>query len=368
MKGCSDFIQLLGPDMSINILMCLEDPSDLVRASTVSSSWRTFVIANGFCKQLCLRTFPEISSVAHTIEVNNTIEPLEVTPYHSAVWACLQRDHKIYAFLARGLTSFLRKDCISEAITASSTDNYPEESIQNTLEPSDRIEHRASYWSSEGESDPAAAETLVYKLIANLFVITEIHVQPFQAYFQFGFPIYSAKAVRFRMGHYKNPTNVEANVKDEPTPPQGSTDEKIVWTYTSPEFPMAQESCLQKFMLPEPVLCVGGILQIELLGRVQRQEMDGLYYICISHVQVVGRPLLPAFDVELLDPSGRCALKYNPKAGCCGSPTKCDGGETSSPSRLRSFSASLRNWEQMILNTLLGGGAVVVDESDDEIL
>lgn len=40
-----------------------------------------------------------------------------------------------------------------------------------------------------------------------------------------------------------------------------------------------QESCLQKFMLPEPVLCIGGILQIELLGRVQTQEMDGLYYI-----------------------------------------------------------------------------------------
>lgn len=42
---------------------------------------------------------------------------------------------------------------------------------------------------------------------------------------------------------------------------------------------MAQENCLQKFKLPEPALCVGGILQIELLGRVQRQEMDGLYYI-----------------------------------------------------------------------------------------
>ncbi|KAK2985104.1 hypothetical protein RJ640_022982 [Escallonia rubra] len=366
MEGCGDFIQLLGPDISINILMCLEDPSDLVRASTVSSSWRNFVIANGFCKQLCLRMFPEISSIAHTIEVNNTIEPIEVTPYNSAVWACLQRDHKIYAFLARGLTSFLRKDCISEAITASSTDNYPEESIQNTLEPSDRIEHRALYWSSDGESDPAVAETL------------------------FGFPIYSAKAVRFRMGHYKNPTNVEANVKDESTPPQGSTDDKIVWTYTSPEFPMAQESCLQKFMLPEPVLCIGGILQIELLGRVQRQETDeaeelGMFKLAdaiyenlwpctieggrmIFILDCAGRPLLPAFDVEVLDPSGRCALKYNPKAGYCASPTKSDEGETSSPSHFRSFSASIRNWEQMILNRLLGGGAVVVDESDDEIL
>lgn len=35
----------------------------------------------------------------------------------------------------------------------------------------------------------------------------------------------------------------------------------------------------QKFKLPKPVLCIGGYLQIELLGRVQRQEMDGLFYI-----------------------------------------------------------------------------------------
>ena len=40
-----------------------------------------------------------------------------------------------------------------------------------------------------------------------------------------------------------------------------------------------QENSLQKFKLSEPVLCIGGYLQIELLGRVQKQEMDGLYYI-----------------------------------------------------------------------------------------
>lgn len=42
---------------------------------------------------------------------------------------------------------------------------------------------------------------------------------------------------------------------------------------------MKQENRLQKFTLPEPAFCIGGILQIDLLGRVQKQEMDGLYYI-----------------------------------------------------------------------------------------
>ncbi|CDP03074.1 unnamed protein product [Coffea canephora] len=73
--------------------------------------------------------------------------------------------------------------------------------LSNTPEPSDRIGQRPSYWSSKGEIDSAVPETLTYKLMAKLCVITEIHIQPFQVYFQFGSPIYSAKAVRFLMGH-----------------------------------------------------------------------------------------------------------------------------------------------------------------------
>lgn len=50
------------------------------------------------------------------------------------------------------------------------------------------------------------------------------------------------------------------------------------------DFMMKQENELQKFKLPEAVLCIGGILQVELLGRVQKQEIDGLYYIwSVSH-------------------------------------------------------------------------------------
>ncbi|KAI8540343.1 hypothetical protein RHMOL_Rhmol09G0255700 [Rhododendron molle] len=306
MEVCWDFIQRLGPEspnMAIKILMCLEDPSDLVRVCSVSSSWRQFVIANGLLKQLFIRMFPEVSSIARAIEVKNTIELVEACPENSTEWECMKRDHRVYVFLARGLASITRKDCILEAISASSTDNYPDESIENTLEARDRVEQRASYWSSEGENDPTVPETLVYKLIAKLCVITEIHVQPFQAFFQYGFPIYSAKAVRFRMGHPWFPIGIGSDSGDEFDAGNESTDSALIWTYTSPEFPMAQENRLQKFKLPEPVLCIGGIVQVELLGRVQKQEMDNLYYICISHVQVVGRPLSLPFDVEILDSS-----------------------------------------------------------------
>lgn len=40
-----------------------------------------------------------------------------------------------------------------------------------------------------------------------------------------------------------------------------------------------QENHLQNFKLPEPILCIGGFLQIELLGRVQTQATDDLFYI-----------------------------------------------------------------------------------------
>lgn len=370
MEDSSDFIQWLGADMSVKILMCLDNPADLVRASAVSSSWRQFVVANGLSKQLCIRMFPELSSVISVVEMNNRIDSEHYRLNGSLEWPRLEKEHRVYAFLARGLTSFMRRDCILEAIVASSTDNYPQESIHHTLEQGDRVDQRASYWSSEGEVDPAVPETLVYKLIANLCVITEIHIHPFQAYFQFGFPIYSAKAVRFRLGHVKPAYEIENDMKDESTAALRFIRDNVVWTYTSPSFPMAQESRLQKFKLPKPCLCIGGILQIELLGRVQRQEMDEKYYICVSHVQVVGRPLSPAFDVDIIDSSGLCSLKYYSNGEYCCSPPKSPEGEaSSSPSRFRSFTASIRGWEQMILNTLLGGGVVVGnDDSDDEVI
>lgn len=42
MEEFCDFLQWLGADMSIKILASLENPTDLVRASAVSSSWRRF--------------------------------------------------------------------------------------------------------------------------------------------------------------------------------------------------------------------------------------------------------------------------------------------------------------------------------------
>ncbi|XP_021279997.1 F-box protein At4g00755 isoform X1 [Herrania umbratica] len=304
MQGGVDFLNCLHHDLSIKILMSLEDPADLVRLGVVSRSWRHFVITNGLCKNLCRRMFPQLSRLDRVNELSGIVKRhAEAGPSKFMEWEALEREHRVFAFLARGCLSFGLRDCISEAIIASSTDNYPEERIDNTLEPRDRVARRASYWSSKGQSNPEVPEMLTYKLAADLCVITDINIRPFQAYFQLGYPIYSAKSVRFRMGHIKS--SMDCLVDDSW---QGSSDDKYAWTYTSREFPMSQENSLQNFRLPEPVLCIGGILQVELLGRVQRQEMDGLFYICVSHVQVLGRPLAPGFSIQILEPSEKFVL------------------------------------------------------------
>lgn len=139
------------------------------------------VVENDLCKQLCLKMVPEISDVVHSIEVDNMIEPVSDVVGKSMNWERLKRNHKVYAFLAFDLTPMMRtKNCISKAITASSTNNYLDESIQNTLEPGDRTENRASYWLSEGQSHPEVPETLVYELYSKACLVTEVHVQPFQ--------------------------------------------------------------------------------------------------------------------------------------------------------------------------------------------
>ncbi|KAL8500107.1 hypothetical protein ACS0TY_019923 [Phlomoides rotata] len=310
-----NFLQCLDTDVCIYIMSFLDDPADVVRASAVSCFWHHFVIANGFAKQICLKLFPQLSRIDVVVNGSTGI-PSSAEAETSTAMKCenSETDHMVYASLLRAITGskVSRKDCIEYAVSASSTDNFPDESITNTLHPRDRFIRRPSYWSSKGQSKPEVPETLVYKLRTGVWAITEIDIQPFKAFFQHGRPIYSAKSVRFRMGHPKSKREINSELQNLPL--QKPVDDKFVWTYTSPEYPMIQDNVLQPFMLPEPILCIGGYLQVELMGRVQRQEIDGLFYTCICHVRVVGRPLFPAFDMAILNESSeKIMLIYYPE-------------------------------------------------------
>lgn len=226
------------------------------------------MIENGFCRKLCLRLFPEVSRFTCVTEGSSSVAPSEVGTSNSVIWESLEREHRVYAHLAQCLISpMTTKDCIETSIRASSTDNDPEENIENTLDPRQRVDARHSYWSSTGTYDPEVPETLTYKLRSQLCVINAISIMPFKgililphehymscmlsvvifftdifflnsAIFQIGNPIYSSKAVRFRMGHPKFPLTVRS--MSELVSGFADDIDNYVWTYISPKFPMVQ--------------------------------------------------------------------------------------------------------------------------------
>lgn len=83
----------------------------------------------------------------------------------------------------------------------------------------------------------------------------------------------------------------------------------------------------------------------------------------ISHVQVVGKPLSHGFDVEMVDHSGNCALRYYPERES----SLKSSEEVGEPSRFRSFTTRLMSagWEHTIWNRILASGAVAGDDDDE---
>lgn len=87
----------------------------------------------------------------------------------------------------------------------------------------------------------------------------------------------------------------------------------------------------------------------------------------VCHVQVVGRPLTPVFDVDINEASGTATLKYFPEKL-----TSTASLETNDSSGWHGFSfrqkfnhlRATRGWNHPILNTLLG--VADSDSEDDE--
>lgn len=139
------------------------------------------VVSNGLCKQLCLRKFPQLANIAYVTEPSHKVKKsTDVGSSTSLQWEALDREHRVYGSIFRALTKVKAINCVADAFGASSTDNYPEESINNTLDPRDEIVRRFSYWSSKGQKNPDVPETLIYRLKAGICLVTEIGIRPFR--------------------------------------------------------------------------------------------------------------------------------------------------------------------------------------------
>ncbi|KAH7331827.1 hypothetical protein KP509_20G052200 [Ceratopteris richardii] len=252
---------------------------------------------------MCIKQFPELGNYFRCLSSSGNLGTLSEASLHKCSSPSRKNDAgSVYMSLLKSLLEPpIQRTCIAEPLHASSTDNLPTESIAQTLFPKPQYtdEHSYSYWSSKGESNVDVPEMLTYRLVSDICVVHSIKIQPFLAFFQSGHPIYSAKMVRFRFGYPRIKKRHWSGLFQSLVAhrSQKASMDDYVWTYVSPEFPMRQENILQTFELPRPTVCIGGILQVEFMGREQTQSSDNLYYICISHVYVSGRPIL-GFKLE----------------------------------------------------------------------
>lgn len=178
---------------------------------------------------------------------------------------------------------------IRNVLGASSTDHV-EESALNLLIPEERVTFGmgVSYWSSKGSDSAGSVDWVALRLAHPLCLLREVRLRPFKAWFQPGAPIYAPQFVRFRVGGAMlfDPGNWQLGPAwlppAPPDPPRA--DDPGGWdvggvTWESPLFPVDPDSAAdQLFELPQPVLCVGGLLVIELIGKVKQQLQDNLFY------------------------------------------------------------------------------------------
>ncbi|XP_051124496.1 F-box protein At4g00755-like [Andrographis paniculata] len=217
---------------------------------------------------------------------------------NSRRFRALEKQHKVFNYLLSALSkaNINPKDIVQYVIGASSTRNYPKDSVVNVLLPSDLFYYQASQWSSTGHTHGDVCESILFKLDGGICIVTHVDIQPFQVRSHEGDLIFSASSVRFKMGQASFPRSLNINVANLPL--NHINDEWCTWRYTSPEFPMEQRYELQTFKLPEPVLCVGGFLKVELIGMAERDTEDNMYYHRLMSVNIYGHSLKPAFDVR----------------------------------------------------------------------
>ena len=134
-------------------------------------------------KGLCLQEFPEVRTFQEAVETDLPRDVKAAGPSGSSFTQNIESEDRIYRHLLRELLheSMLDRSSIGEAIGASSTDNYPAESIIHTLHPypvyADDAQ-TASYWSSTGQRDNSVPGTLTYKLVSQLCVVHEVRIRP----------------------------------------------------------------------------------------------------------------------------------------------------------------------------------------------
>ena len=142
------------------------------------------VVVESRCfKDLCIKISPEVSRFNFVMEEDKMCISGWSSSSKGFEWKNLKMEDRFYGKLAHELIGLpMEKSCIREPISASSTDNYLDESIIYTLDPWDKKDARPSYLSSKGERSSEVSETLTYRLRMNLYAAHEAKIHLFQGF------------------------------------------------------------------------------------------------------------------------------------------------------------------------------------------
>ncbi|KAK9830652.1 hypothetical protein WJX74_000319 [Apatococcus lobatus] len=213
-------------------------------------------------------------------------EPIKleaIGKWHSSAWKLL-----CYRLTAPNA----RDSLLAQPLYASSTDNA-EETVENVAWP---MKGRrtgqiwpgvARYWSSKGNAVEHSDEQVLLRLAHPACLVREVQIQAFKAEFQAGAPVYAPQRVSFVMGGVDC---FEANGRPRPSPNILAAVSHQSQQHSTPQLAMQKNAHLQRFEIP-PTPCFGGLLQVNLHGRTQRQSDDDLWYTCIAHIRVIGTPI-----------------------------------------------------------------------------
>lgn len=223
--------------------------------------------------------------------------------------ASLCRDHGEAKRLVRCLFRAKDAQLAAEVIRSSSVDR-PEEDARHVLRP--RAAHRREnrrfrhplYWSSSGtqpehamsedhgeatgarrsEEDVEGKRSLEWiemRLNASVAVVEAVQMQAFRAEFQRYAPLYAPKWAR--LVRLKDLQDVDGHGFAEGSDRWEAWEDDVGWhevEYTDQ---------VQTWSTPRREACIGGCVRLEMRGKPQRQEADGLHYTCLSRVRLLGR-------------------------------------------------------------------------------
>eukprot|EP01065_Artemidia_motanka_P032470 TRINITY_DN39481_c0_g1_i1.p1 TRINITY_DN39481_c0_g1~~TRINITY_DN39481_c0_g1_i1.p1 ORF type:complete len:386 (+),score=63.84 TRINITY_DN39481_c0_g1_i1:135-1160(+) len=178
---------------------------------------------------------------------------------------------------------------VSAPVFATSTDQA-DQGIDKTLDA-----RETSFWSSAGTQQAGTDDSVVYQLSGPMALVREVRVSFFEADFQDGNPLYPSQALRVDVGWLPPGMELDSCCKrgrnipgEDPGPDLHELADQFVWD-TAQLYPgVANTDACQAFRLPK--LALGAFIRLKLIGKLQTQSSDGLYYVCIKSLRVVGIP------------------------------------------------------------------------------